>query len=743
MKTKLKTLTGLVLLIFLTTSLTLVALAETSDKDESLFNREDVALAPDGIGLLATTFNVTSTTDAGDANLGDGKCASAASVCTLRAAIQEANALAGSDTIMVSSGTYNLTLGDLRITTTMTIIGNGAGSTTINGTGTSRIFRIQSTGVATVSDVTLTNGNGTGGASGGGDKGGAIWIFHGVLTLLNSTVTGNTNVNNDGGGILNEDGVLTIENSLISNNTGYGGGGVSNRNGTTTINNTTISGNTAKAAGPDIGVGVGGGVSNVAVAGDATLTINQSSITTNTATGTGGGGVNNNASNNHTATTTLNQTLVSGNNANPTVVSFATGLGGGIRNGFAIPAEETAVASVTVNNSEVSNNKAVNGGGIINVTDSTTSTLTLKMTLNNTTVSGNSTPNQKGGASEGNGGGLVNVNGTLSLVNSTVSGNSASGTHATGGFGGGLFNGDLNRITTLWLTNTTVSSNTAQTGIKGNGVANIRTSNTTTANFKNSILAGGCVNGIIGFPTTVGILTSHGNNLDDNNTCNLTATGDVPNGTPALGSLQSNGGPTIGATGATAPMLTHSLLKGSSAIDGGDNTTCNASPVNSLDQRGQARPGSGSSTCDMGAFELQGANLGLTKTASHTLVDSVTTITYTITVNNPLTNGASGVVVSDTLPISVTMVSSSTTNGSSYNPTTGVWSVGSVPASSNVVLTLVVSGTLNEGEVITNTATITTSNPPDLTSSDDTDSAAITVGSTGSTGVYLPIVIKN
>ncbi len=46
-------------------------------------------------------FNVDSTTDAVDLVHGDGFCATAAAECTLRAATQEANALAGSDTIEI------------------------------------------------------------------------------------------------------------------------------------------------------------------------------------------------------------------------------------------------------------------------------------------------------------------------------------------------------------------------------------------------------------------------------------------------------------------------------------------------------------------------------------------------------------------------------------------------------------------------------------------------------------------
>ena len=54
--------------------------------------------------VLAATFTVTENTDASDATPGNGACATAGAVCTLRAAIEEANALAGTDTINFSNG---------------------------------------------------------------------------------------------------------------------------------------------------------------------------------------------------------------------------------------------------------------------------------------------------------------------------------------------------------------------------------------------------------------------------------------------------------------------------------------------------------------------------------------------------------------------------------------------------------------------------------------------------------------
>ena len=58
----------------------------------------------------ADTYTVNSVTDAVDANSGDGICATAAATCTLRAAVQEANAHAGPDVVTLPAGTYALSL---------------------------------------------------------------------------------------------------------------------------------------------------------------------------------------------------------------------------------------------------------------------------------------------------------------------------------------------------------------------------------------------------------------------------------------------------------------------------------------------------------------------------------------------------------------------------------------------------------------------------------------------------------
>ena len=59
-----------------------------------------VGLSP--LAAIAVDFTVDSTGDGSDASPGDGACSALSSgSCTLRAAVQEANALAGHDTITV------------------------------------------------------------------------------------------------------------------------------------------------------------------------------------------------------------------------------------------------------------------------------------------------------------------------------------------------------------------------------------------------------------------------------------------------------------------------------------------------------------------------------------------------------------------------------------------------------------------------------------------------------------------
>lgn len=113
--------------------------------------------------LQANTFTVNNTADTQDASPGNGVCADAGGNCTFRAAIMEANALAGNDTINLPAGTYTLTLagvnengcltGDLDVTSNIVVFGAGARTTAVNADSLDRILHVQSAGVLEISGV--------------------------------------------------------------------------------------------------------------------------------------------------------------------------------------------------------------------------------------------------------------------------------------------------------------------------------------------------------------------------------------------------------------------------------------------------------------------------------------------------------------------------------------------------------------------------------------------------------------
>jgi hypothetical protein len=132
-----------------------------------------LALAARAAGASAAGFAVNVTWDAVDALPGNGVCADAAGACTLRAAVQEANALPGFDTIKVPGGTYPLTLlgpgedaaatGDLDVRSEVGIYGDGPRRTVVDGQQSDRIFDLNDSSVS-LSGLGIRNGVATLGA---------------------------------------------------------------------------------------------------------------------------------------------------------------------------------------------------------------------------------------------------------------------------------------------------------------------------------------------------------------------------------------------------------------------------------------------------------------------------------------------------------------------------------------------------------------------------------------------------
>ena len=118
----------------------------------------------------AAVFTVNNPFDVSDASFGNRvwETAPGNGVCTLRAAIQESNASAGDNTIILPPDTYILTqVAELTITGNLTITGGGAPTTIIDGNKSvhadSGVLRINSGAIVIISGVTIRNGGRTAG----------------------------------------------------------------------------------------------------------------------------------------------------------------------------------------------------------------------------------------------------------------------------------------------------------------------------------------------------------------------------------------------------------------------------------------------------------------------------------------------------------------------------------------------------------------------------------------------------
>jgi hypothetical protein len=396
-----------------------------------------------------STFTATSILDSVDAAPGDGVCADSIGTCTLRAAVMEANASAGPDTIELLADTYALTIvgvgeddaaiGDLDLKGRVNINGADPKTTVIDVKQSGdRGFHIHSGANVTISGVTIqgsVTGNNDSDYPGGGLNN------EGTLSLTNSKVS--DNFTPYAGGIFNGDsGEIIIKDSVISGNSVlYGGGGIYNR-GEMTLTNSTISDNFAGTVGGGIynggnlsitdsivieneALSPGGGIRN-----DGELTITNSTINENEALfGQPGGGI----SNFETGTVKLINSTISGN--------LAGSNGGGISN--------TDTGDVTIINSTISGNQANgSGGGIYN---DETGTLDAR----NATIVSN-TANTDGIGLSSNGGGIKNAGGTANLFNTIL----ALNIHVieSGGFLAAIdddCNGALNQLNYSLLTTTT------------------------------------------------------------------------------------------------------------------------------------------------------------------------------------------------------------------------------------------------------------------------------------------------
>lgn len=204
-------------------------------------------------------------------------------------------------------------------------------------------------------------------------------------------------------------------------------------------------------------------------------------------------------------------------------------------------------------------------------------------TLNANTAQGTGSPN-----GQGRGGAVFNLNGVVSLINSTIAANAATQNCGTGGLGGAIFN--LNG--TVSLISSTLAGNIAGQGgalynLAHNAANGIRAANATVI-ANNSILADSTatydlVNDQGGSALTASVDASAPNIIESSN---ITGSGIITTD-PQLGTLTFNGGPTrTMAIASTSPAF------GKASTD----------PTVTTDQRGVARPQG--SKADLGAYEV-------------------------------------------------------------------------------------------------------------------------------------------
>ena len=306
-----------------------------------------------------------------------------------------------------------------------------------------------------IHNVTLDNctvqGNTTLGTGGAGANGGGINMRHsygGTITINNGSISNNIGIAYGGGICIGQKQILNITGTTISGNTvnnnpgfsdfGLGGGIYMGSTITTaTLSNVTISNNHA-----DLGTGAGGGgifgdngplnmtggsiTGNTSREGagvcieDADMTFTNLTVGSNTAAVNGGGLLIRSTA---TGTTTLDD------------VSFTSNIADGDNNssgdGGAIHRSAAAPNTLNLNNTIIiggpgASNSAVNGGGIVNTGGTLTKTTGLLTVANNN--------------AKNNGGGLYITGGIINIQKANIISNTANSDNVGGGEGGGICN---------------------------------------------------------------------------------------------------------------------------------------------------------------------------------------------------------------------------------------------------------------------------------------------------------------
>jgi CSLREA domain-containing protein len=595
------------------------------------------------------TFTVNSTLDATDANPGDGVCetGSGNGICTLRAAVQEANNRPGADTITLPAMTLYLTItgnydddvaawGDFDITDDLTINGLDTLTSIVDGNNLDRVFEIHDDSQVHFNQFTIQNGQATNGGT-NISQGAAIYNA-GTLTVTNAVFRDNLAF--QGGAIANGGtATLNISNTHFISNTAGQGGAIYLYFSYATLSDSVIQNNIASN-------GDGGGIRSWG----GVMTITDSLIEKNRAESERGGGIAHQSGTDMGELFVIN-TIISGNvaysgggifNWKPILVqdsqirnNIALGWGGGIRADDRALITNTIIADneagiygggiqgeVSVSNSTLQNNFAGDEGGGLHA-------LVGQSWLTATAVVSNVATTRGGG---------IYIRENLTIINATISGNQAGtqggAIYQTSAIGNGILN----------LTNSSLINNIAPDtgGLFHNDRGEVH--------IWNSIIAGNSHYNCRGTQAII----SEGYNMVDRLDCPFNQPTDWQQTDPHLGPLQDNGG----------NVLTHALLPFSPAVDTADNNNCP-----STDQRGILRPinttGTGTPRCDIGAYEYDGTNAWLNITDA-TVWENLDGTPVTITIPIQL-----WVAQTQSVTVSYTSASGTATLPDDYQPISG------------------------------------------------------------------------
>jgi len=332
-------------------------------------------------------------------------------------------------------------------------------------------------------------------------------------------------------------------------------------------------------------------VNGAGILNAGTMELNNSIVTSNWATSFGGGIFNDTS-----GTANIINTTVGPENRTDPHTPAGSGGGGGIYN----------QGTMTLTGSTVKGNHADNdrGGGIYNLDQTLTVTNSIiggDISTGNQALNGGGIFNRYGtvtlekvetsfNTATDNGGGIFNYGGTTTIENSTISSNQALTAAGISTFTGGA---------TTELNFATVAHNKPLPGGIGGGVVS-----TGLTRVKNTIIFYNRLNSfaLFGF-NCLGNVVSDGYNLTpapvpispNNPPCNgFTKTGDQNWASAGLDSmLRINGDP--------FKTKTHALLPASKAINKADPLTPCPLPAPKRDQRGFGRPNG--AACDIGAYE--------------------------------------------------------------------------------------------------------------------------------------------